>query len=140
MYTDDTSLCHMSNDISKIESSINEDLELLDNWLKGNKLSLNVAETKSRLICTKLRRKILNSNDDKLNLQIRNRELESVDVVKYLGVHADYNLRWKDHLKSFISEVLRGMRMLKQAKYYLPEACLKTLYSSIVKPYFRYCC
>ena len=30
--------------------------------------------------------------------------------------------------------------MLKQAKYYLPDVCLKTLYSSIVEPYFRYCC
>ena len=29
MYADDTSLCHMSNDISKLESAINEDLELL---------------------------------------------------------------------------------------------------------------
>ena len=32
----------MSNDISKLESATNEDLEKLDNWLKGNKLSLNV--------------------------------------------------------------------------------------------------
>ena len=28
MYADDTSLCRMSNDISKLESVINEDLEL----------------------------------------------------------------------------------------------------------------
>ena len=90
MYADDTSLCHMSNDISKLESAINEDLELLNNWLKGNKLSLNVAKTKSMLICTKSRRNILNSNNDKLNLLIPNRELESVDVIKYLGVHVEY--------------------------------------------------
>ena len=45
MYADDTSLCHISSDISKLESAINEDLELSDNWLKGNKLSLNVAKT-----------------------------------------------------------------------------------------------
>ena len=32
------------------------------------------------------------------------------------------------------------MGMLKQAKYYLPEAYLKTLYSSIAEPNFRYCC
>jgi len=32
------------------------------------------------------------------------------------------------------------MGMLRQVKYYLPEAHLKTLYSSIVEPYFRYCC
>ena len=89
MHADDTSLCHMSSDISELESAIDEDLELLDNWLKGNKLSLNVAKTKSMLICTKSRRKILNSNDDKLNLLIRNRELESVDVIKYLSVHVD---------------------------------------------------
>ena len=97
MYADDTSLCHMPNDISKIESTINEDLELLDNCLKGNKLSLNVAKTKYMLICTKSRRKVLNCNDDKLNLLIRDRELESVDVMKYLGVHVDYSLSWKDH-------------------------------------------
>ena len=140
MYADDTSLCHMSNDISKLESAIDEDLELLDNWLKGNKLSLNVTKTKSMLIGTKSRWKILNSNDDKLNLLIRDRELESFDVMKYLGVHADYSLSWKDHLKSVISKVWRGMGMLKQAKYYLPEACLKTRYSSIVETYFWYCC
>ena len=131
MYADDTTLCHMSNDISKLESAINEAPELLDNCFKGNKLSLNVVKTRSMLICTKSRRKILNSNDNKLNLLIRDREMESVDVIKYLGVHVDYNLSWKDHLKSVTSKLSR-MGMLKQAKYYLPEACQKTLYSSIV--------
>ena len=139
-YADDTSLCHMSNDTSKIESAINEDLELLDNWLKGRKLSLNVAKMKSMLICTKSRRKILNSNDDKLHLLIRDRELESINVIKHLVVHAAYSLSWKEHLKSATSKVSRGMRMLKQAKYYLPEACLKAVFSSIVEPYFQYCC
>ena len=91
MYADDTSLCHMSNYISRLESAINEDLQLLDNWLKGNKFLLNVTKTKSMLICTKSRWKILNGNDDKLNLLIRERELESVDVIKYLGVHVDYS-------------------------------------------------
>ena len=89
MHADDTSLCYMSNDISKLESAINEDLELLDNWLKGNKLSLNVAKTKSMLICAKARRKIFNTKEDKLNLLIRDRDLESVDVIKYLGAHVD---------------------------------------------------
>jgi len=140
MYADDTSLCHMSNDISKLESAINKDLELSDNWLKGNKLSLNVAKTKSMLICTKSRRKILNTNEDKLNLLIRDRDLESADVTKYLGVDVDYSLGWKDHFKSVTSKVSREMGMLKEAKYYLPEVFLKTLYSSIVEPYFRYCC
>ena len=105
MYADDISLCHMSNDISKLESAINEDLELLDSWLKGNKLSLNVVKTKSMFICTKSRRKILDSNDDKLNFLIRDRALESDDVIRYLGVHVDYSLSWKGHLKLYIQGV-----------------------------------
>ena len=132
MYADDTSLCHISNDISKLESAINEDLTLLDNWQKGNKLSLTVAKTKSMLICTKSRRKILNSNDDKQNLLIRDRDLESIDVIKYLGVHVDYSLSWKEHLKSVTSKVSRGMGMLKQAKSFSPEACLKALYQVLL--------
>ena len=77
-----------------------------------------MAKTKSMLTCTKSRRKILNTNEDKLNLLIRARGLESVDEIKYLGVHVDYSLSWKDHLKSVTSKVSRGMGMLKQAKYY----------------------
>ena len=49
MYADVASSCHMSNNIFKLESTINEDLELLDNWLMGNKLTLNVAMMKSML-------------------------------------------------------------------------------------------
>ena len=87
----------MSNDISKLESAIKEDLELLNNWLKGNKLSLKVAKMKSVLICTKSRRKFFNTNEDKLNLPIRDRDLETVDVIEYLGVHVNYSLSCKSH-------------------------------------------
>ena len=104
----------MSNDIYKLESASNEDPELLDNWPKGHKLSLNAAKSKSILICTKSRREILTSNDDKLNFLIRNRELESVDVIKYLGVHVDYSLSWNDRLKYATSMVSRGMGMLNK--------------------------
>ena len=93
-----------------------------------------MAKTKSMLICTKSRRRILNTNDDKLNLLTRDRDLASVDVIKYLGVHVNYSLNWRDHLKSVTSKVSRGMGMLEEAKYYLPDTCLKTLYSSIVEP------
>ena len=41
------------------------------------------------LIRIKSRRYVLNCNDGKLNLLIRDAELESVDVIKYLGVHVD---------------------------------------------------
>ena len=45
MYADDASLWLKSNDISQLNEAINVDLEHLDSWFKGNKLSQNVAKT-----------------------------------------------------------------------------------------------
>ena len=53
MYEDDTSLVYSANDVIDITSTMNTELENLSAWLHGNKLSLNVAKTKSMLIGTR---------------------------------------------------------------------------------------
>ena len=53
MFADDTGLYHQSCDISLLNEAMNKDLTYVDNWLKGNKLSLNVMKTHSMLISTK---------------------------------------------------------------------------------------
>ena len=53
MYADDTSLCYQSLDINKLNEVTNNDLEKLQKWLIGNKLSLNALKTESMLISTK---------------------------------------------------------------------------------------
>ena len=140
MYADDTSLCLKSRDISQLNEAINDDLAHLDSWLKGNKLSLNVAKTQSMLIATKPKHRTLNNAAEKLHLKIRGSELDLVNKTKYLGVHVDNSLDWKEHIKTVSTKVSRAIGFLKHAKNILPIASLKTLYSSIVEPHFRYCC
>ena len=140
MYADDTSLCLKSKDISQLNEAINDDLEHLDSWLKGNKLSLNVAKTQSMLIATKPKHRALNDAAEQLHLKIRGCELDLVNKTKYLGVHVDNSLDWKEHIKTVSTKVSRAIGFLKHAKNILPIASLKTLYSSIVEPHFRYCC
>ena len=140
MYADDTSLSLKSRDISQLNEAINNDLERLDSWLKGNKLSLNVAKTQSMLIATKPKHRALNSATEKLHLKIRGSDLDVVNKTKYLGVQVDNSLDWKEHIKTVSTKVSRAIGFLKHAKNILPIASLKTLYSSIVEPHFRYCC
>ena len=65
------------------------------------------------------------NNDNKLTLLIRDRELNSVDLFKYVGVHVDYSLIWKDNLTCVTSNMSRGIGMLKQAKKFcLPKILL----------------
>ena len=140
MYADDAGLCLKSRDISQLNEAINDDLAHLDSWLKGNQLSLNVAKTQSVLIATKPKHRTLNNAAEKLHLKIRGSELDVVNKTKYLGVHVDNSLDWKEHIKTVSTKVSRAIGFLKHAKNILPIASLKTLYSSIVEPHFRYCC
>ena len=140
MHADDTSLCHQSNDITQLNKAINNDLRHLDSWLQGNKLSLNVAKTHSMLNTTKQKRNILRGTNLNLELNIRESELEVAQKTKYLGVKTDHSLDWKEQIKAVSAKVSRAVGCLKHAKNFLPRETLKTLYTGIVEPHFRYCC
>ena len=45
MYADDTSISYASRNIGELNTVINRDLDCLDKWVQGNKLSLNVVKT-----------------------------------------------------------------------------------------------
>lgn len=50
MYEDDTHPTFAHNDVNVINGVLNRDLDLVNNWLISNKLTLNTAETESMLI------------------------------------------------------------------------------------------
>ena len=133
MHADDTSLCYQSSDINELNEAINIDLNQLDIWLQGKKLSLNVAKTNSMLVSTKQKHNILISRND-------DNELEIIQKTKYLGVQIENSLNWKEHIKTVSNKVSRAIGFLKHAKTFLTQETLKTLYTGIVEPHFRYCC
>ena len=141
MYVDDTSLCHQSRDLTQLNEAINSDLSKLETWLQGNQLSLNVAKTHSMLISTKQKHKSFKIRNTALDLKIRDNELEVVQKkTKYLAVQIDCCLNWKEQSKAVSTKVSRAIGFLRHDRSFLPLASLKTLYTGIVEPHFRYCC
>ena len=83
MYADDTSLSYKSKILTQLNEAINDDLMSLESWLKGNKISLNVAKTHTILNCSKSKQKaLINSND----IEVKGENLMVVEKIKYLGV------------------------------------------------------
>ena len=140
MYADDTSLSYKSKDLTQLNEDINDDLRNLETWLKGNKISLNVAKTHSMLICSRSKHRSIKNSDETFDLKIRENSLAIVDKTKYLGVQIDQNLDWKEHIKYVVSKVSRAIGFLKYSKSLVPSTTLINLYKSIVEPHFRYCC
>ena len=70
MHADDISLSYTSDDVNQMNEAIIKDLTNVFEWLKGNKLSLNVAKIKSMVISTKQKEKQLAENNEALPLNI----------------------------------------------------------------------
>ena len=120
---------------------MNFELENLKEWLHGNKLSLNVAKTKSMLIGTShtLHDKIT-GEPLRANFEISGKPIEQKASVKYLGIQIDSQLKWKDHIEVVSSKGTRAIRMIKYSKKFIPKYTLKILYQGLVELHFRFCC
>ena len=72
------------------------------------------------LISTKQKHTILNNQDLKLSLKVRDHELEVVDTTKYLRLQIDNSIDWKYHVSVLSSKVSKAVGFLKHAKSILP--------------------
>ena len=75
-----------------------------------------------------------------MNLELDNRPIEHKPSTKLLGVHIDEMLTWDNQIKHISSKVSNGSRMLYLArKLTNDQETHKTIYYSLVQPYFDYC-
>ena len=72
-----------------LESLINDELLKINEWLKINKLSLNIAKSKYMTF------QRTNKNIQTLTLKIDNINIEQVKEFNFLGLIIDTNLNWK---------------------------------------------
>ena len=73
-------------------------------------------------------------------VKIKGTELDTVMNTRYLDVNIDSSLDWKEYTEAIFFKVSRTIGFLKHARNFLPQDTLKTLYTGIVEPHFRYCC
>ena len=72
------------------KSQVNKGLENISDWLKANKLTLNVK--KANLVFYNITEKKV--HNDSLKTFINGEELEQQKYVKYLGIYFDSALTW----------------------------------------------
>ncbi len=97
VYADDTSLsttmeiviCEIIN--GDIEAVINRELDFINDWLKSNKLSLNI--NKSTYMVFYIPHKKVNPKQ----LHIENTIVGRVYVFNFLGMTINENLNWKSY-------------------------------------------
>jgi hypothetical protein len=134
MFADDSNLFMTDNNLRRIENTLNNELSLLSEWLKSNKLSLNIKKTHFMLFHPGRKKPPFN-----LNISIDNNPIDSVKHTKFLGVILDSHLSFKEHVSYMKSKISKNMGIIYRAKKFLPQDCLVSLYYSFIYPYLTYC-
>ena len=97
MYADDTTLYsnidspNQNNMIRLTETKINAELAKIDEWLKINKLSLNLKKSKYMVF------KKTSTTNINLTLTIDKVVIDRVDYFNFLGLTIDSQMTWKKH-------------------------------------------
>ena len=79
--------------------------------------------------------------NDNFNLKINNLNLPKSECTKYLGVHMDNKLSWKDHEINVANKVNQKLRLIKRlagATWGCTQDTLNTTYKTYIKPVMTY--
>ena len=86
-FADDANILCSDKSLCTLANKVNHDLKNLSQWLKANRLSLNVTETE--LIVFQQKKKPL---DHSVKFKLNGKRLFPTSLVKYLGVYLDEHL------------------------------------------------
>ena len=134
IYADDTtlmtSLATANGDTTS--EKFNNELYKLDEWLKLNKLSLNVSKTKFIIYHSPNKHVISPS------IKINNTAIERVSNFNFLGITLDEHLSWKHHVDKISVKISKIIGIINLMKRYVPQVILKILYNTLVLPHLNY--
>ena len=133
-FAGDTSITYASRKMKSLETVLNQDLKTTSDWLKANRLSLNI--DKSKLILFKSKRKRFNNNN--ISIKINGCKMEPSNHVKYLGLHLD--LSWNDHINQLSKKLSRSNGILSKLRHVVPQKTIISVYYALFYLHLLYGC
>ena len=132
-FADDTNLLNFNSCVKSINKQVNYDLKNLSNWLKANKISLNVGKTELVLF-TSSKKQL----DCDLKIKLNGKRLYETDSVKYLGIQINKRLTWKQHINHVSLKLNKANAMLSKLRHVLDIKTLRSVYYAIFESHLCY--
>ncbi len=120
IYADDTTLSTTIEIVIKERNNINIELKInmelvgINEWLKTNKLSININKSKYMIFHT-FRKKVNN-----VKIKMNNTTINRVNEFNFLGLTIDENLTWKNHINKVAYKLSKRIGILNKLKHFLP--------------------
>ena len=133
IYADDTTV-YSTLDVfgNYISKKLNLELTNVADWLKLNKLSINIK--KSKFMVFDMPQKQVNIP----NIEIENIKIEFADEFDFLGLTIHKHLKWDSHINKIASKILNIIGIMYRLKHMVPSEIMLTIYNGLIKPHILY--
>ena len=91
LFADDSNLFYTHRNVFTLVNTVNSELIGVSNWIKANKLSLNIEKTCSMLFSNS----VISLPSD---IVFDNLSINQTNCIKFLGLFIDAKLSWNDHV------------------------------------------
>ena len=129
LFADDTTIFNSHKSQKFLKYSLEHDLNLMIDWFKANKLSLNL----SKMIGIKFW-----DNNTNMTLNVDNMNIQMTECTKFLGVYIDYKLAWHIHVNHLLDTLNTNRRMLCLGKKLLDTTCMRSIYYGHIHSHILY--
>ena len=118
---------------------VNNELKVLSDWFKANRLSLNVKKTNYLMFGYKQIAANCHTGNTEFCIKIDEVNIMEVEYTKFLRVFIDKKLTWQRHITYISTKISRSLYVLNRLKFKLPTNALFSLYYSLIYPHLIYC-
>lgn len=136
LYADDTNILFSNDNLDDLNTTVNKELSVINEWFKCNKLVLNPSKT-NYIIFRSPQKHI---DYEKVKIYMNDKLLDRTTVGNFLGVLIDETLSWKPHIKHVETKISKTLGVLHRVKFNLDFKTLKTIYYSLIYSYLNYNC
>ena len=136
LFADDTTMIYSHKSISICLKTLASDLAVIENWLKNNRLILNLKKTNAMLFSNGCRSNLI---DDNIKLESNGINIPFVTSFKLLGVIVDNKLKFDLHTISICRKVCFKIHTLKKCAYLFDLTFRIILFKLFIQSSFDYC-
>jgi hypothetical protein len=133
-FADDTTIYVSDSCIEDVYIKLYDNILILIDWSKANKLSLNLTKTNYMLFQPKKKKNEFNIPD----IIVDSNRINRVKSLKFLGICLDENLNWTEHINQVSSRLKQNCYLLNNVKYFLPKKHLLALYYAHIYSHIIY--
>ena len=132
-FADDTTIYKTGKQVNNIYEYMNNELQVLADWFRANKLSLNISKTKSMLLC-----RSPPPENEELILTMYNTIIKRMKCLQFLDLYIDDKLEWHKDINKCKNKLTSALYVINKVNSYLPVSALKTIYYTLLYPYLTY--